>query len=212
MAPKSKKTHDQGESSRAPRHLRRYEEQPLEDLTPPYSNPRFVSLETQQRYTKMYSSRSVLCERGIMLDDYMEASYNLQWLMLRRGWEKWVKFQSKVVVPLVKEFYSNVTTTRDDLGNRCLVTEVRGTKVYFTPSVITSMFGLPTQAPLLELEVPEDSFEKERLTTLLAESEDVVWLGRRFPKARLSLKCNILHRLVCSHFLPQAYTSSVSME
>lgn len=39
-----------------------------------------------------------------------------------------------------------------------------------------------------------------------------MWLGPRFPKARLSPKCHVLHRLVCSHFLPQAYVSSVSVD
>lgn len=85
-------------------------------------------------------------------------------------------------------------------------------ELQLTPLVIAEMFKLPREAPVRMLEEQDPSLEKIDLAKLLANKKEAVWLGLRFPKASLSPKCNVLHRLVYSHFLPQAYVSSVFMD
>jgi len=87
----------------------------------------------------------VLCERGIMLEQFEEPPSDLLPLITVKRWQIWVKFQHKAIIPLVKEFYSNVTRNRDDLGNRCLMTEVRKVKIELRPSDIAKMFQIPRE-------------------------------------------------------------------
>jgi len=68
-------------------------------------------------------------------------------LIFAKGWKSWVRFQHKAIIPLVKEFYVNVTGSRDDSGNRCLISKVRKVKVELRPSDITDMFQIPREEP-----------------------------------------------------------------
>ena len=72
--------------------------------------------------------------------------------MSAKGWQKWVKFQPKAVVPLVKEFYSYVSDNKDDSGNRCLTMEVRKVKIHLRPVDIAKIFDIPRKAPSRALE------------------------------------------------------------
>ena len=73
MTPKPKRTQDKWESSRTPKKAKGHEEVLIENPNPPQVDPHFITLAAQQRYTKHYSFRSILCEQGILLDDYREA-------------------------------------------------------------------------------------------------------------------------------------------
>ena len=68
-----------------------------------------------------------------MLEQFEEPPYEILTLMSTKGWKNWVTFQHKVVVPLVKEFYSNVAGSKDDSGNRCLTTKVRKVMMQVRP-------------------------------------------------------------------------------
>ena len=52
----------------------------------------------------------------------------------------WVRFQHKAIIPLVKEFYANVISSRDDLENRCLISKVRKVIIELRPSDIAETF------------------------------------------------------------------------
>lgn len=185
-------------------------EQPVED--PPFSSPRFVCPAAQTRYIDGFSKKPVLCERGIVLEQFESPPLDLMPLISAKGWQKWVKFQHKAFIPLVKEFYSNVAASRDDSGNRCLKTEVRKVKIELRPSDIAEMFQIPREAPPGSQDESDVDLGKENLAKVLTGKDDAVWLGPTLPKVSMTQKCNILHRLLCSHFMPHAFTGSISIK
>jgi len=83
----------------------------------------------------------------MMLDQFKEPPCDLLPLITAKEWQTWVKFQHKGIIPLVKEFYSNVTSNREDSRNRCLVTKVRKLKIELRPSDIADMFNIPREEP-----------------------------------------------------------------
>ena len=103
-----------GDSSRALKRQKRKDPPttPTIDLNPPYSSVRFISPTTKQNYTEGYAKRPVLCERGIVLEQFEESPCALLPLIFAKGWQSWVNFQHKAIIPLVKEFYVNVTKSR----------------------------------------------------------------------------------------------------
>lgn len=113
-----------------------------------YSNPGFTGPKAQQKYIEGYAKRPILCEKGIKLSDYAEPPYELQSLMTSKWWQIWVNFQYKIIVPLVNEFYSNITSNKDDSGQRCIKTVVRKIVLQLTPYVIAEMFELPQEMPM----------------------------------------------------------------
>lgn len=145
MAPRTKFSQHLRESSKRPRPE---EETPLDDANTPYSNPRFISLEAQQKYTEGFAKRPVLCESEIKLSDYVEPPYELQSLMTSRGWQTWVDFQYKAIMPLVKEFYSNIIANKDESGQKCIKTLVRKIELQLTPHGIAEMSEFPREMPI----------------------------------------------------------------
>ena len=152
------------------------------------------------------------CEREIILEQFEEPPCDLLPLIFAKGLQSWVKFQHKAIIPLVKEFYANVTKSRDDLGNRCLVSEVRKVKIELRPSDISEIFQIPREVTHRDPKETSIDLGKENLTRVLTGKDDAVWLGPTLPKSSHSPKCVNLHRLVCSHFMPHTFTGSVSLK
>lgn len=105
-----------------------------------------------------------------------------------------------------------MTSSRDDSGNTCLVTEVRKVKIELRPSNIAETFQIPRKASHRDPEEASVDLGKENLARILTEKDDVVWLGPTLPKKNLSPRCIILHRLLYSHFMPHAFTGTVSVK
>ena len=215
MFPKQKRPKVVRESSRASKRQRKREDPPTSepiDQPPPFSSTRFISQNAEQNYKEGYAKRPILCERGIMLEQFEGPSCDLLQLIMAKGWQSWVRFQHKAIIPLVKEFYANMSSSKDNSGNKCLISEVRKVKIELRPSNIADIFQIPRKVAHRD---PKDSsvdLGKENMARILTGKNDVIWLGHTLPKKSLSPRCIILHRLLYSHFMPHAFTGTVSMK
>jgi len=70
-----------------------------------------------------------------------------------------------------------VTKSRDDSGNRCLISEVRKVKIELRPSDISEIFQIPREATYRDLEETSIDLGKENLARILTGKDDAVWLG-----------------------------------
>ena len=122
MPPKHKRPKVIGESSKAPKRPRKREkplvDEPIEQ-DPHFSSTKFISPIAEQNYKEGYAKRLVLCERRIVLEQFEDPPCDLLPLISTKGWQSWVKFQHKAIIPSVKEFYSNMTRSKDNSRNRC---------------------------------------------------------------------------------------------
>jgi len=89
---------------------------------------------------------------------------------------------------------------------------VRKVKIELRPSDISEIFRIPREATHRDPEETSINLGKENLARVLTGKDDAVWLGPTLPKSSLSPKCVILHRLLYSHFIPHAFTSSISIK
>jgi len=75
-----------------------------------------------------------------------------------------VRFQLKAIIPLVKEFYANVSSSRDDSRNKCLIFEVRKVKIELRPLNISEIFQILRKATHRDLD--ESSVDLGKITWL----------------------------------------------
>ena len=140
-----------------------------------------------------------------MLEQFEGPSCDLFPLIWAKRWQSWLRFQHKAIIPLVKELYANVTSSRDDTGNRCLILEVRKVKIELRFSDIADMFQILGEAPHRATEELSMDLGMENFARIMMGKNNAVWLGPTLPKKSLSPKCIILHRLLCSHFMSLQY-------
>lgn len=190
-------------------------EQGSEPEDPDFDRARFLTKAAEVKFNDNYSKRPVLCERGIKLEDYVAPPYELKDLFVQRNWLSWVTVSRMAIVPYVREFFSNAEVGALH-GKPVITTTVRGKTIFVHPEKIALVgvlppFKAPATTPRLEAQWKEQ-LGKDNLARLLSGKPQAKWVGARFAKSELTPRSNILHMIVCSLILPQAYRSSVSLE
>ncbi|KAL5569425.1 hypothetical protein UlMin_026000 [Ulmus minor] len=100
---------------------------------------RFVNEEARQRFDTLIKARQIHNEKGFLLQEaeHYGLPANIAEVIEAHQWGKFAEHPSNPIVSLVREFYANITTSKQTFSM------VRGLKVSFSAASINLYFGLP---------------------------------------------------------------------
>ena len=161
----------QGSSSETPKSARD-ENLPINPSVQPPSIPKapvktsideiafnaFSTKFCRNLYTKDYHQRSIVLERQLHLESFLNTSIPV--LFVELGWLPLTSFTGTVCAPIVRMFYSNII--EHDLDESYLKSSFLGIVVKVTPEVIAKVLVIPlVEAPSVsELEITSELLDR----------------------------------------------------
>lgn len=185
----------------------------IPDLVPPVSHTQesflFGSPSAAKRYRDRFSFRRVNIELNVVLKDFPDIHYVVQ----TRKWEQSLVHNPMPSQNLVQEFYANMDNSLVDISHPNKFTVFcRGQRVYFAPSVICQVLGLP----LVKNPVFNDEFHPD-LSVLgkeLTGQDTLAWnvATNDFPTTSLTWFYRVLHKICLSNWFPNSHSSSITVD
>ncbi|RVW61650.1 Copia protein [Vitis vinifera] len=130
--------------------------QGIADLVAPSRHS--VSRAYRDQYTKVYRQRSLVLERQLHLESFLDTP--IPDLFVELGWLPLANFTGSTCAPIVRMFYSNII--EHDLDESYLQSSLFGIVVKVTPKIIVEVLGiLLVQAPSMsDLEITSDLLDR----------------------------------------------------